>query len=111
MAAKLSSCSHIEYRCTFWINMTTKPRDSRYIIGDNIRILREESGRSIAELCSPMGWSRAYWNDLERGFKTPSVQRMQEIAEVLSEVTGREVTIRDLLTEPRARRRELVRSK
>lgn len=74
--------------------------DTKSVIGGNIRLFREKSGKSIAELCKPQRWSRAYWNDLERGMKPPSIQRLEEIAQVLSRAIGRNVDVRDLLAPP-----------
>ena len=84
--------------------MSMSTRDTKSLIGANIRHLREESGRSIAELCEPQGWSRAFWNDLERGKKTASLQRLEEIARILSRALGSDVSVRDLLTERRSRK-------
>lgn len=77
------------------------------VVRRNIRDLRERSGKTKTELCRSIGMSRRFWDDVEDGNKEPSMSSLVRIAEAL------DVTVRDLLTEPRPKRdrRELVRTR
>lgn len=68
----------------------------------NMRELRLQSGKSMGVLCESIGMSRRFWHDVENGLKEPSVSTLQRIAKALG------VTVRDLLTERKGRKGELV---
>lgn len=60
---------------------------------DTIRRLREESGKSLRELCGPIGMSQAFWCEVEAGKKEPSLTTLERMATALG------VNVRDLLKE------------
>ena len=60
-------------------------------VGENIRVLRERSGMSQAQLAEKAGVSQAMMCQIERGTKNPSLQVGKEIACALN------VTIESLL--------------
>lgn len=60
-------------------------------VGENIRVLRERSGMSQAQLAEKAGVSQAMMCQIERGTKNPSLQVGKEIARALN------VTIESLL--------------
>jgi transcriptional regulator with XRE-family HTH domain len=78
---------------------------TKKIIGDNIHRLRKESGRSVIDLTGELDMPRPYWYELEAGTVNYTVERLEQIAELLG------VKVQDLLTEPRKAKRELVRSR
>ncbi len=71
-----------------------KPVDAKFVVGRNIRRLREESGKTQISLCGSIGMSRAFWNEVEKGNQDPSTSTLARIAKALG------VTIRDLYDEP-----------
>ena len=80
-------------------------RDLKSVFAENVRRFREDSGKTKSELCKDIGMSRAFWDKVESGEKEARVSTVERIAEALG------VSVLDLFTEPRSKRRELVRSK
>ena len=66
-------------------------QNMQLLIGGNIRRIREASGKSIALCCQPLGMSRAFWNDVERGVKGARMATLERMAKVLG------VSVRDFL--------------
>lgn len=56
---------------------------TKFVIGENIRRMREHSGKSVAELCAPLGMSRAFWYDVEKGRKEATLTTLERIAGAL----------------------------
>jgi transcriptional regulator with XRE-family HTH domain len=70
-----------------------KDGEMKRLAAANIRYFRERSGKTMTALCASVGMSRAFWTDLEKGNKEPSISTLERIA------TALEVTIHDLLSE------------
>ncbi len=75
---------------------------TKKVIGENIRRLRKDSGRSVVELTGKLKMPRPYWYELEQGMVNYTVERLEQIAGLMG------VTVRDLLTERKSSRREMV---
>lgn len=80
--------------------MATQQYDGtmRAIIGENIRNLRVDSGRSVIDLTKQIDMARGYWYEIERGESNFSIDTLQQIADLF------DVSIRTLLTERKSRR-------
>src|ERR1041384_8080128 len=77
------------------------------IIGRNIEKYRKKARLSRAELAAmkQVDTSRGVIYEIEVGKKGASIEMLEKIADALSAVLGEEITVRDLLKEPRAVRR------
>jgi transcriptional regulator with XRE-family HTH domain len=84
----------------------TNSDEARRIIGDNIRRLREETGLSRQELADEVETTRGVVHELENRLKSPSVEMLGRFARTFTRLLQREITSADLLTAPRAGRKE-----
>ncbi len=62
------------------------------IVGDNIRFIRQQRKMSLEDLAHNAKMGRAYVNEIERGNKNISVDRLAKLAEALG-VEPRELVI------------------
>lgn len=71
----------------------TKTEEIKFVVGRNIRRLRESSEETLTDLCASIGMSRAFWGKIEKGEQEPSISTLERIASALN------VTVHDLLSE------------
>lgn len=80
------------------VAQTYNDDEAKRIIGENVRKLRAASGRSVIDLTESIRMARGYWYEIERGEVNVTIEVLQQIADLF------DVTVRDLLTEPRKRK-------
>jgi transcriptional regulator with XRE-family HTH domain len=67
-------------------------------IGQNVARLREEADISVNEAAQQLGVGRTYWYQIESGTANLTLDKLKRIAQMFG------TTVRDLLTERKARR-------
>lgn len=78
--------------------MTTQRFDSnvRRVIGENVRRLRQSSGKGVPDLAASIGMARGYWYEVETAVANVTIDTLDLIAGALG------VPVLKLLTEPPA---------
>jgi transcriptional regulator with XRE-family HTH domain len=71
----------------------------RQTIGDNLRRIRRDSGKTMAVLTKAAQLTPGYWYEVERGEVNVTIDALQSIASALS------VTVLDLLEPAKPKRR------
>jgi transcriptional regulator with XRE-family HTH domain len=77
--------------------------NERRIAGANIRRLRLDFGLSLTKLAEELEIERTYFHDIENGTANATFEKYERIAAHFGK------TVRDLLTERKRERREMVR--
>lgn len=68
-------------------------KDTRIIVGENVRRIREDQRIAVPDAANAVGVHRSWWNYLENGSVNFTIDKLQAVARFLK------VTVLDLLEE------------